>query len=258
MRKVLFAAGLALLIPGWGVAAPLLTISDDSGQIGDVDLRTGAVTNLRRLDRNFTDLAYDPQGRLYGLDFSELSVIEGATTREIGAHGMGGSANGLAFGRDGTLYGSSDGLYTLDLGTGRAARVGPRDFTSSGDLAFVGRKLYVSSTTPIADTLLRVDANTGVGREIGPFGRIGVFGLFARNGTLFGVAGTSILRIDQETGAATQIADYGGQGLGGAFGAAYSGESVAPVPLPPAAPLLGAAVLLLAGVRRLRGRRTSG
>ncbi|MBP7001463.1 hypothetical protein [Amaricoccus sp.] len=255
MRSILFGVAFALMAPGLGAAAPLLTISDDTGRIGDVDLRTGAVTNLRRLDRNFTDLAYDPQGKLYGLDFSELSVIEGSTTREIGAHGMAGSANGLAFGRDGKLYGSSDALYTLDLGTGKSARVGPGNFTSSGDLAFVGRKLYLSSTTPIADTLVRVDAATGAGRAVGGFGRSGVFGLFARNGALFGVAGTSILRIDQATGAAAEIADYGGQGLGIAFGAAYSGEAVVPVPVPAAAPMLGAAVALLVGLGRRRGRR---
>lgn len=252
MRRIVLAAALILAWPIAAIAAPIVTISDAFNRIGEVNLRTGAVSNVRSYNYILSDIAYDAKGRLYGLSFEQLFAIKGSKLRAIGEHGMAGDANGLTFGRNGALYGSSDRLYKINPKTGKATAVGGIGYKSSGDLDFVEGKLYLSSSLPTADTLFRVDTTSGAGEEVGGFGISGMYGLTAVGDKLYGFAGTSIFLIDRLTEAAREIADYGGQGLDVAYGAAYSGK-LAPVPVPAALPFIGAALLWLGLLRRRRG-----
>ncbi len=94
-------------------------------------------------------------------------------------------------------------------------------FTSAGDLAFHGGKLYLSSGS---NDLVLVDlANLGMSKSIGPFGFSNVFGLdTGDDGVLYGVTGTKFIKVNVTPGHGTVVSDYSGHGLGRAFGLADS------------------------------------
>ena len=168
---------------------------------------------------------------------------------------LGTSLNSLVFGADGTLYAANSGLYTINTTTGAATLVGSGGgYGSSGDLAFIGDSLYLSSVS--GDNLYELDVLTGIGTFIGNIGFGAVYGLATDNNIdLYGVAGQNILSIDTVTGAGSVLSNYAGTELGAAFGSAFLSESGAPDPVPEPA---GFALLILGllGMRRaLRKQR---
>lgn len=253
------AAGL------WGVsgalAAPILHVHDGAGNLGTVDVADGSVDVIGNMGVVMTDIAFDPDGNLFGLSFTSLYRIDrntGATTL-IGAHGIAGG-NALVFGLDGTLYGagnSTTSLFTVDTATGAGTNIGNIGFASAGDLAFNGGELYLASSS---DDLILIDLDGGAtGTLIGDFGFSGVFGLAtAENGVLYGVAGTQVFSVDVATGAGTLASNFGAQGIGAAFGTSFFTEAGAPPPggtpvsEPGALAFLGAGFVALAALRRRR------
>ncbi len=93
--------------------------------------------------------------------------------------------------------------------------------------------LYLSSTTPSSDSLVRLDPATGAGAVVGAMGVSGMFGLATDNNVdLYGMAGSNVYSINSLTGAATVLVGFGSQGLSQAFGTAFVTESGAPDPNP--------------------------
>lgn len=127
---------------------------------------------------------------------------------------------------------------------------------SSGDLAFIGGSLYLS-TASSPDRLQRISTTTSVDTDVGSIGFSNVFGLASPNGTdLYGFSGTQVLSINAATGAGTSVATANGAALGAVCGSAFRSEAVAAVPEPEThAPMLaGLGVLDFIARRRAAAR----
>jgi hypothetical protein len=222
-------------------------VDDSAGNLGTVDVTTGAVVIIGNMGAPMTDIAFDPSGNLFGLSFGAFYSINPTTAAAtlIGNHSVPGG-NALVFGSDGTLYSagaSSTSLYTIDPVTGASTPVGNMGAASAGDLAFNGGNFYLASSS---NQLVQVNPTTGAGTVIGSFGVGSVFGLATGdNGVLYAVAGTTVYTVNTATGAATNPVAYGGSGLGQAFGESFIADAQPPtgVPEPGTLTLLGLGLL---------------
>lgn len=249
LRSLVAAIGLALGTPA--LAAPSLWISDDAAHLGRVDLASGTVSVIGDMGVYMTDIAFDAQGRLFGVTFeSALFRIDpsNGVSSIIGELGV-GRVNSLVFAPDGTLYAASDTLYTVNTGTGAATAVGKggTPYQSSGDLAFVNGVLYLSGhgAGNSGDLLLQLNTHTGAADVVGRIGLNAVFGLATDNSAaLYAVANTGIYSLNPVTAQALHLLDYAGQGLGNAFGTTFITEALPTTPVPELPPL----PMLLAGL----------
>ena len=213
--------------------APRLYVHDSRGTLGRIRVSDGLVDIIGRMDEVMTDIAFSPEGLLFGLTDSALYQIDLVTAdiRFIGEHGI-LAGNALVFASDGTLYGAGgfvDGLFEMNLQTGAGTRIADMGHNSAGDLVFFEGNLYLSSTD---DQLILVDlAAVGSGGEIGTVvGDIGfqeVFGLAtASDGIMYGTAGTDLFSVDVATGAgSTPGVSFEGQGMTASFGSSFFLES---------------------------------
>lgn len=237
---------------GLATAGQVLWIDDDQGNLGTVDVGTGAVNVVGNMKYTMTDIAFAPDGTLYGTTFGDLYKISTTTAAAtlIGSTGLSGG-NALVFATDGTLYTAafnSTNLYTLSVGTGAATNLGNIGSASAGDLAFNGGSLYLTST---ADKLVKINLSPVGGTNVGNLGFSSAYGLAtAANGVLYGVAGTKIYSIDPMSGAGTFVLDYSGHGLGAANGTSFITEAV--VPEPSSIVMLGIAFTTMAAVAHRR------
>lgn len=215
----------------WGT--PLFWVCDADGTLGTVDVATGEVQIVGQMSTIMLDIAFDSAGNLWGVsvnnpqsDLYRISKLDARTTR-IGD--MGNPFNSLVFGSDGLLYSANNGLYEVDVESGATSLIGSGGgYLSSGDLAFVGDNLYLTSLSFSTDQLYRLNKETGSGSKIGEIGYSNVLGLATDHHlNLYGLSGTKVLLIDTSDGSAVSIVDYGvGQSrLGHAFGAAIMPES---------------------------------
>lgn len=233
--------------------AAIMHVHDQFGTLGTVDTADGNVSIIGNLGVQMTDIAFDPNGNLYGVTFNSLYLIDPLTaaTTYIGEHGI-SNGNALVFSNDGTLYGagfSSTELYTIDVGTAASSSLGDTGFSSGGDLAFVGNSLYLAST---ANALVSIDlGNIGMSDVVGDFGVGSVFGIASPgDGSMFGVGGNTIFQVDLQTGMALNAIDFSGQGLNGAFGQSFSSEAI--IPVPAALPLMASALAFCGVILRRR------
>ena len=228
------------------LAAPILWISDSGGRLGTVDVATGSTTVVGNMGQAMFDIAFDSVGNLWGISGgAQLFSINSSTAVAtlVGSTGT-GFINSLVFGPGGVLYAAGSSLYSLNTSTGAGTLIGTGGgYSSSGDLAFVGGNLYLSSDPTLNDSLFEIDETTGVGTNIGPIGFNAVFGLATPdNVTLYGLSGTTVLSINTATGAGAAVVGYGG-GLTAAFGTAFRTEAGAPIPEPSALSLVALALL---------------
>ncbi len=257
MNKRLFSASLLFCTLSFAainntLAAPILWVSDLSGGLGTVDVQTGNVNFIGNTGVAMFDIAFAPNGDLYGTaNGSSLYKINPDTAASTFIGSTGTFINSLVFDSAGTLYGANNALYTLDINTGASSLVGNGGdaYSSSGDLAFIGGQLHLSSFGS-SDSLVRIDTGTGFGTSIGDIGFSGVFGLATDNNVdLYGVVGTQVLSIDVATGAGSFLIDYSGQGLSTAAGSSFIGEASV-VPVPAAVWLFGSGLLGLIGIAK--------
>jgi hypothetical protein len=263
---------LALTAPALK-AAPLVWIGDTAGNLITVDIGTGAQTLIGPMGRVFDDIAFDPTGNLWGLrggdELWRINTTTGASFGQTEVRSQFGftlGGNSLTFGSDGTLYIS--GVCILDpvtfavgLGcisasnpaTGQGTILGDTGRSPSGDLAFFGGFLYVTSanftTANGADDLIRIDlANVAAATVVGNTGVGAMFGLdTGPDGTMYGVANTSIYTVNPGTAATNFIRGWTVGGPNPANGASFQ---VSQIPLPGTALML-ATGLVFAGLRSL-------
>ncbi len=246
-----------------GTVQPLLYVDDSAGRLGTVNLSTGEVNVIGDMGVTLFDIAFDRDGKLFGVNPDGLWSVDPSTaeTKYIGGTNFSGTTmNALVFGSDGTLYsaGRDSTLYTVDPTTGAATAVGNMGYSSAGDLAFDQQgRLFLSSTN---NSLVQIDPGTGAGTELGAFGFGNVFGI-ARDSTgiMYGYSEQNIFSIDLLTGAGTLLQNYAGSGLSQAYGGSFRTEAIVPEPATAALALLGISgvMAMAASLRRLRPRRTA-
>jgi subtilisin family serine protease len=162
--------------------------------------------------RPITDIAFTPDGGLYGISEDRLYRINPLTAAsvEVGPLRVRG-ANALVSDPSGRLIAATtEGqILSVDRFSGEAAVIGTLGGTlrSSGDLAFSSDgTLYGTVEGAQSDLLIRIDLSTGRGTTIGQIGFRSVYGLaFDANGTLLGgVNGgtqpSQLIRISMSTG----------------------------------------------------------
>lgn len=261
LRVLAIALPLISLYAGTAHAVPVMHVDDSGGNLGKVDVATGAVSVIGNMGVIMTDIAFNPAGQLFGLSFTGFYSINPTTAAAtlIGNHSVPGG-NALVFGADGTLYAAganSQSLFTINPATGAGTSLGNIGAASGGDLAFNGGNLFLATSS---NQLFHIDlANLANSAAVGPFGVGGVFGLATGdNGVLYAVAGTNVYTVNTATGAATNPVSFGGKGLSGANGQSFFTESGAPEPTPVPEPttlfLLGGS-LTGVGVAAWRRRR---
>ncbi|WP_027157982.1 WD40 repeat domain-containing protein [Methylobacter luteus] len=157
--------------------------------------------------KEMTDLAFLPSGKLFGVTFTRLLIINTVTQKTEFVGGIIGEAylseerwiNSLAASPDGQLYAATrDGeLLTIDTETGQGTKVGVygSDLGSSGDLVFLpdgtllGAAKRLNTLEETTDLLVRIDPHSGLAEIIGDIGFKQVFGLaVGPRGELLGVA----------------------------------------------------------------------
>ena len=259
LRQKLFAMSGGLLMAANALAAPTLWVDDALGNLGRVDVATGAVSIVGNTGVVLFDIAFNPSGDLYGITHTSLYRIDPATAHASFIGSLGTGLNSLVFAADGTLYGASNSLYTISTVTGTATSVGSggAPYNSSGDLAFVGGNLYLSSNVNVQDELVLLDPDTGIATVVGSIGVGQVLGLATDdNITLYGAAGTSIYQVSTTTGAGTLLISFGGRGLGQAYGTAFVSEASPPqIPEPATSALLAIGMVGMAIYRAASTRR---
>lgn len=250
---------LAMLGTSVTMAAPVMYVDDSNGKLGTVNVGTGAVDLIGSMGDVMTDIAFDPNGNLYGITFSSLYSINPQTAAAafIGNHSILGG-NALVFGSDGTLYGagnSTTSLYTINPTTGASTSLGNIGFASGGDLAFNNGHLYLASATnQLVDVNLNSPADSS---SVGNFGVAGVFGLATGDdGVLYAVANNTIYTVDTATGHLASPVNFGGNGLSAAFGQSFFHEAVPSIPEPESYAMLLAGLGIVGAMSR-RKKRTS-
>lgn len=214
--------------PAWGATVFILS---GTGELGQVDVATGVVLSSP-IDADISglqDIAFSPDGVLYGITFTRLMRIDQRTgiTTEVGPHGI-SNGNAIVFGSDGTLFatgGNETDLFRLNRYSGEATRLGSIGIESEkGALAFMGDSLYVGSSN---DVLYRIDLSVGTwGTRIGSIGWSDVRGLCSDAGRLYAISSTTIIELNPATGRGTEVSNYSGWGLGSGFGSSFINEAV--------------------------------
>jgi hypothetical protein len=257
MMKTALITGLCSLILATtfspAQSASVLWIGDSVGNLGTVDATTGSVQVIGNMGRTMADIAFDPGGNLYGITFDSLYKIDRTTAAISLVGSLGTSANSMGFDSTGTLYIANQALYTVNPLTGIATFLGNggSPYSSSGDLAFAGGTLFLSSLgSTHGDNLVALNTTDGSGALVGGIGFFSVFGLASPNGThLYGVSGTDLLTIDPITGEGRLITNYAGHGLFNAYGSSFASEAA--VPIPGSVWLLASGLFaLLVGIRK--------
>lgn len=93
---------------------------------------------------NIGDIAFHPNGNLYGLVSNYFIEIDLATCTSTTLSNHSTGSNSLVADASGNLYAANDSLYLVDEVTGVFTALGELPCTSGGDLAFHGGKLYMT------------------------------------------------------------------------------------------------------------------
>ncbi|WP_392534206.1 PEP-CTERM sorting domain-containing protein [Nostoc sp. C117] len=257
--------GQAVIISTGVVPSPLV-ITPGLGQVGNVDVSTGVFTPFITNGENFSELAFNDFGKLFGITTSgelySISQSQGSYTL-IGKGEYNDVTLGLGFDKNNRLYATGLGLssippitatpdgnfYSVNQSTGSASLIAKvPNLPSISDIIFNPKNnqfLAISSIVGGGDsTLFSLDLN-GAATEIGKIGFSDVYGMAFENGTLYAYTNDGRqLIINQTTGAG--VFDKKVTGLTGEiFAAASSISETKSVPEPTS--LVGTIVAIFIG-----------
>jgi WD40 repeat protein len=234
-------------------------VVDSVNNLLTVDVETGTAHRIGPTSAQFTDIAFSPNGRLYGITgryLYEIDPSEGWSTL-IGSHGFGepGSSDGidsLTFDANGMLFAAgNDILISIDPRTGVGTRIGSLSgYRSAGDMAVdAANRLLVTTDS---GRLVEAHRDGSGAASIGMLPYDDVYALGAADdGRLWGIRGTNeIVSVNGATGQATHSATLQADFL---VGHAWGGTILSQVVPEPASLLL----LIWGGATILVRRRTS-
>jgi hypothetical protein len=270
IRKSFFLVLVIVLCFVASVNASQIYVSDTSGHVGVVDTSSGVVSNVKYIGPAFTDIAFNPQGKLYGVDAYSTYEIDLATNNYTYLNG-GIFKNALVFDPQGTAYTMSPlsvALYTLNLtpyiSTPETAYMNiydyyktPDRYYSEGDLDFgAGGYLYLTGDGGDAkSTLIKIDTANKTWSKIATLTYDNVYGLAYTDGKMFGLSGTDVFEISLSDGTISNVHSFANQGLSSAYGAAVY-PAITQTPEPVTMLLLGLGLMGLVGMRkRLEGKK---
>lgn len=208
-------------------AVGILYANDNAGNLYTVDVNSGVATYVANTGIALSDIAFDRNGTLYGIDYSSLYRVNSVTgqTTLVGSIGS-DSLTGLVFDQDNVLWAAGSSLWRVNTGTGQATEaVYLAGYSSAGDLAFDAQgKLFVTTSTGV---LIEVNPGTAT---VSPKLSIptDVYG-FARadDGTLYGITSyNELLRIDPEAGQVTYLRNLAGDFLAMTYGSSFTTEAL--------------------------------
>lgn len=191
-----------------------------SDRLFEVDLPGGELHEIAPLEVSLTDIALMPDGRFFGVTGGSLFTIDERDGRATYVASVAGASVGLDVHPDGGLVAAgSDAVWRVDPDTGRSSRIAdfPVPFMGSGDVAFIGGRMFVSAIGAGGDHLLEVLFLAREMVEVGPIGASCVWGMTPFEDTLYGfTCGGEMLVIDIETGRGEVVADLMGRRIWGA------------------------------------------
>ena len=189
-------------------------VVDASGKLAWLDIDSGAVHVFADLEQNMTDIALDPQGQLFGVNYGKFYSIDPHTESIEFIADLGKSMNALAFSSEGDLYaaGMDHGqIVRIDPASGESAVfIEDTGFRSAGDLVFHKGELYMSFVDGQQGGLIKINLATQqvdiVISELGDDWQN--FGLVSANdGNLYALNGQDILLLDPEAGTYTEFGE---------------------------------------------------
>ena len=219
----------------WADDQPMY-VADSANHLLTVDPATGHADLVGSMLAQFTDIAFGPSGRLYGITSTLVYEIDPSSgwSDLIGEHGYGYLPNSygidaLTFGHDGVLYAAGDDVViAIDTATGAGTTIGSLSgYTSAGDMAAdnSGRLLLTTD----AGTLVEVHPNGSGATPVGQLPYTDVFALArSPDGNLYGIrSNNDILTVDPDTGSADYVAGLHADFLiGRAWGASFPDRHV--------------------------------
>lgn len=201
--------------------ASRIFFSDSTGSLYRVDPLSANLdaTRIGAMPQVMTDMALTPSGKLYGITFNGIYIINTATaaTTFVSAHSLPG-ANALFITPDSTAYSASflgGGIYKINLMTGAATRLPQSDpqYASAGDITMLNGELILATT---ASQLVRVNPDTGATLGVVNHGIANLFGITTVGADLYGVASGNLWKLNALTGATELVSIYDIQSIFGA------------------------------------------
>lgn len=173
-----------------------LLATDSDGRLWDVAPYANPATKLIAGAGNSVHLDIAVlNGRWFALDGNLVELTPG-TNKVINTLGI-VPANSLGAGPDGNLYAASIDIYKVDPDTGATQVVGtlPRGHSSSGDIAFLGDRMFISTDSGCGGALVEFELQSGITTVLGGDGLGCVYGLAPGDNELF------LLNCDGKVGA---------------------------------------------------------
>lgn len=157
-----------------------------------------------------TDMAECPNGRLYGITFTDLYQINLNTSEASFIRSNGQSANSLACNNNNQLAvgAVSSGIISILNSETQAViqTISLVNRSLSGDLAYKDDTLYSIANNGSTDALVRINVSTGENSFITNIAKDKIYGIAFKNGILYGFTESGeIITINQVNGSTTLI-----------------------------------------------------
>lgn len=200
-------------------------LAHDATTLFEVDLPSGETRRIGAFPISLNDIALAADGTFYGAstDVGALVRVDYVSMSYELVVPVRGSFNALDVAPDGRLYGAADDrIFVFDTALGTATEVArlPTGLSSSGDLAFVEGRLFITAYrafTDVSDWLVEIDLASGAGAVVGELGFDCVWALAPLGPALYGLTCEGqILEIELATARTRSLAFMPGRAFWGA------------------------------------------